>query len=76
MLIDSVLTVDDEVFCWLFLPTLNLMTIHIITARIITAIATPLITDARSTIPNEVCVVGMDGISVDSLVIVHSSMKL
>ena len=48
MLIDSVLTVDDRKFCWPFLPTLNLMTIHINTVRIITAIARPPITDARS----------------------------
>ena len=56
---------DDGVFCWLLnclkLPTLNLTTIHIIvmlTARI-TAITTSPITDARSGMPNEVCVVGM-----------------
>ena len=56
--------VDDGVFCWLLnfleLPTLNLMTTHIIvmlTVRI-TAITTSPITDARSVMPNDVCVVG------------------
>ena len=59
MLIDSILTADDRRFCWLFLPALNLMTIHIIIARIIAAITTPPITDARSVMLNEMCVVGM-----------------
>ena len=49
MLAEAVSTVDDGVFCWPFLPTLNLMTTHMIvmlTARI-TAITTSPITDAR-----------------------------
>ena len=58
MLIEAV---DEGVFCWPFFPTLNLMITHIIvilTARITAITASPM-TDARSIMPNEVCVGGM-----------------
>jgi hypothetical protein len=72
VLIEAV-TVDDGVFDWPFLPTLNLMTIQIIVTLIvrITAIATSPISDARRGMPNVVCVWGVVvGICIEVLVTV------
>ena len=65
-MLEEAVAVDEGIFGWplnfLKLPTLNLMITQILmimlTARI-TAITTSPITDARSVMPNEVCVVGM-----------------